>query len=145
MPTNDVRILLQAALPTAAAGVVAVACSAAVAGGKGALGAVVATLVVVLFMGGGLVALQRTARALPQLFQAMGLMLYAAQLLLMFIFVAAFKNTSLFDPRAFALSLVGTTLVWIGTQTRAQMKARILYVDPASTQGATPQRTGSSS
>lgn len=35
MPSNDVRNLLQCAVPTAAAGVVAVAVSGAVAGGKG--------------------------------------------------------------------------------------------------------------
>ncbi|MET9806895.1 hypothetical protein [Streptomyces halstedii] len=130
MPSNDVRTLLQTAVPAAAAGVVAAAVSAGVAGGKGAVGAVVATLVVVLFMGIGLVVLQRTAKSLPHLFQAMGLMLYTAQLLLMVIFVAAFKDTSLFNPKAFAITLVATTLVWIGAQARAHMKAKILYVEP---------------
>lgn len=111
MPSNDVRTLLQAAVPTAVAGAVAAAISGGVAGGKGALGAVVATIVVILFMGIGLMVLQRTARSLPHLFQAMGLMLYTAQLLLLFIFVAAFKNTTLFNPKAFAITLVATTRV----------------------------------
>lgn len=51
-----------------------------------------------LFMGIGLYVLQRTAKSLPHLFQAMGLMLYAAQILLLFVFLAAFKNTTLFNP-----------------------------------------------
>ncbi|WEH39663.1 hypothetical protein OG233_09275 [Streptomyces sp. NBC_01218] len=144
MPTNDVRTLLQTALPTAAAGVIAVAVGAGVAGGKGALGALVGTLVVVLFMGIGLVVLQRTARSLPHLFQAMGLMLYTAQLLLVFIFVAAFKNTTAFNPKAFAITLVALTLVWIGAQARAHMKAKILYVEPESSQAPKPEKTGSS-
>ncbi|MFE7748940.1 hypothetical protein [Streptomyces sp. NPDC057428] len=145
MPSNnDVRTLLQTAVPTAAAGVVAAAVSAGVAGGKGALGAVVATLVVILFMGIGLVVLQRTARSLPHLFQAMGLMLYTAQLLLLFIFVAVFKDTSLFNPKAFAITLVATTLAWIGAQARAHMKAKILYVEPESSSAHEPRKTGSS-
>ncbi|NEA20163.1 hypothetical protein OG923_10750 [Streptomyces halstedii] len=144
MPSNDVRTLLQTAVPTAAAGVVAAAVSAGVAGGKGAVGAVVATLVVVLFMGIGLVVLQRTAKSLPHLFQAMGLMLYTAQLLLLFIFVAAFKDTSLFNPKAFAITLVATTLVWIGAQARAHMKAKILYVEPESDKAAKAEKTGPS-
>ncbi|MFJ3282140.1 hypothetical protein [Streptomyces halstedii] len=144
MPSNDVRTLLQTAVPTAAAGVVAAAVSAGVAGGKGAVGAVVATLVVVLFMGIGLVVLQRTAKSLPHLFQAMGLMLYTAQLLLMVIFVAAFKDTSLFNPKAFAITLVATTLVWIGAQARAHMKAKILYVEPEPDKAEKAEKTGPS-
>ncbi|WP_328371913.1 hypothetical protein OG828_16915 [Streptomyces sp. NBC_00457] len=148
MPSNDVRILLQAAVPTAAVGAIAAVVSGVVAGGKGAVGAVVATLVVILFMGIGLYVLQRTAKSLPHLFQAMGLMLYAAQILLLFIFLAAFKNTTLFNPRAFALTLVAGTLAWIAAQARAHMKAKILYVEPDSSapkNGDKPEKTGHSS
>ncbi|WP_328423403.1 hypothetical protein [Streptomyces sp. NBC_00443] len=148
MPSNDARILLQAAVPTAAAGAVAAVVSGVVAGGKGAIGAVVATLVVILFMGLGHYVLQRTAKSLPHLFQAMGLMLYTAQILLLFIFMAAFKNTTLFNPRAFAITLLATTLVWIALQTRAHMKAKILYVEPdsgVSSKGDKPEKTGHSS
>jgi ATP synthase protein I len=148
MPSNDVRILLQAAVPTAAVGAVAAVVSGVAVGGKGAIGAVVATLVVILFMGLGLYVLQRTAKSLPHLFQAMGLMLYAAQILLLFIFLSAFKNTTLFHPKAFAFTLVAGTLAWIAAQARAHMKAKILYVEPDSTvasTGAKPQRSGHSS
>lgn len=130
MPSNDVRNLAQAAVPTAAVGALAAVVSGVVAGGKGAIGAGVATVVVILFMGIGLYALLRTAKSLPHLFQAMGLMLYTAQLLLLFVFVAAFKNTTLFNAKAFAIVLVVTTLTWIAAQARAHMKAKILYVEP---------------
>ena len=133
MPSNDARILAQAAVPTAAVGVLAAVVSGVVAGGKGALGAIVGTLVVILFMGIGLYVLQRTAKSLPHLFQAMGLMLYTAQLLVLFIFVAAFKDTTLFNPRAFAAALMAGTLTWIAAQARAHMKAKILYVEPEKT------------
>ncbi|WP_328927679.1 hypothetical protein OG429_26060 [Streptomyces sp. NBC_00190] len=142
MRSDDVRSLLQAAVPTAVAGAVAALISGLVVGSKGAVGAIVATLVVILFMGIGFVVLQRTAKSLPHLFQAMGLMLYATQILLLFVFLAAFKNTTLFNPRAFAISLVATTLVWIGAQTRAHMKAKILYVEPDSMKGDKPENPG---
>ncbi|MEU9373637.1 hypothetical protein AB0D94_07710 [Streptomyces sp. NPDC048255] len=142
MRSDDVRFLMQAAVPTAVAGALAAAISALVVGSKGAVGAVVATLVVMLFMGIGFVVLQRTAKSLPHLFQAMGLMLYAAQILLLFVFLAAFKNTTLFHPKAFAITLVATTLVWIGAQTRAHMKAKILYVEPDSVKGDKPDNPG---
>ncbi|MFD4540443.1 hypothetical protein [Streptomyces bauhiniae] len=146
MPSNDVRILAQAAVPTAAVGAIAAVVSAVVAGGKGAIGAVVGTLIVILFMGIGLYVLQRTARSFPQLFQMMGLMLYAAQLLLLVVFVGLFKNTTLFNPRAFAVVLVVATLTWIVAQARAHMRAKILYVDPdASSKDDKSQKTDRSS
>ncbi|WDO06186.1 hypothetical protein ME763_11145 [Streptomyces murinus] len=146
MPSSDARILAQAAVPTAVVGALAAVVSGVVAGGKGAIGAVVGTLVVIVFMGLGLYMLQRTAKSFPQLFQMMGLMLYAAQLLLLVIFVALFKNTTLFNPRAFAITLVVATLVWISAQTRAHMKAKTLYVEPdASSSGDKPEKTGRSS
>lgn len=144
MPSNDVRTLLQAAVPTAAVGAVAAVVSAVVAGGKGAVGAVVATVLAMLFMGIGLYVLQRTAKTLPHLFQAMGLMLYAAQILLLFVFLATFKSTTLFNPRSFAITLVVATLTWIAAQTRAHMKAKILYVEPDSSSDK-PEKTGHSS
>ncbi|GGJ75528.1 ATP synthase protein I [Streptomyces camponoticapitis] len=133
MPSNDVRTLLQAAVPTAAVGVVATVVSGVVAGGKGALGAGVAAVVVTVFMGIGLIVLQRTARSLPHLFQGMGLLLYTTQVLALFVFMAAFKDTSLFNPKAFALTLVIATLAWIAAQARAHMKAKILYIEPEKT------------
>ena len=60
------------------------------------------------------------------------MMLYVAQLLLLMIFVALFKDTTLFNPRAFAIALVVATVVWMAAQARAHMKAKILYVDPDS-------------
>ncbi|MFF2204410.1 hypothetical protein [Streptomyces sp. NPDC058145] len=142
MPSKDARNLLQIAVPAAAAGVIAVAVSAAVAGGKGALGAAVGTLLAILFMGIGLYVLQWTAKTLPQLFQAMGLMLYMAQLLLLLIFVAVFKGTSLFNAKAFAVSLVVTTVVWMAAQARAHMKAKIFYVDPDPAKSEKHEKTG---
>ncbi|MFC7974877.1 hypothetical protein [Streptomyces cinereoruber] len=133
MPSNDARILLHTVVPTAAVGAVATVVSGVVAGGKGALGGVVGTLVVILFMGIGQLVLQRTAKSLPHLFQAMGLMLYTAQLLVLFIFLALLKNTTLFDFKAFAFTLLAATVVWVAAQARAYMKAKISYIDPGNT------------
>ncbi|WP_055626260.1 hypothetical protein [Streptomyces hirsutus] len=130
MPSNDVRILIQAAIPTAVVGAVAVAVGAAVEGGNGAIGAVIGTLLVILLMGAGLYVLQWVAKSLPHLFQAMGLMLYMTQILLIFVFIALFKDTTLFHPKVFALSLLVSTLTWVAAQARATMKAKTFYVDP---------------
>lgn len=133
MPSNDARILLSSAIPAAVTGVLATVISGLVAGGEGAIGAVLGTVVVLAFMGIGLLVLQRTAKSLPHLFQAMGLLLYTTQILLLFIVMALLKNTTWFDFKAFAFTLLAVTIVWIAAQARAYMKAKILYVDPKNT------------
>jgi ATP synthase protein I len=143
MQSNDARMLLHTAVPTAAVGVIAVVVGAVLAGGKGVIGAAFGAVLVMLFMGGGVVVLQRTAKSLPHLFQAMGLMLYTAQLLLLFTFVAVFKQTTLFNHRVFAGALVAATLTWAAAQARAYMKAKILYVEPESAGARKPEPTGS--
>lgn len=143
MQSNDAHMLVHTAVPTAAVGALAVVVSSAFAGGKGAIGAVFGAVLVILLMGMGLGVLQWVAKSLPQLFQGIGLVLYVAQLLLMVIFVAVFKNATFFNPRAFAITLVAATVVWIGAQARAHMKAKIFYVDPASAEAQKPETAGS--
>jgi ATP synthase protein I len=145
MPSNDARNLLRIAVPTAVVGVITVAVSGVVAGGDGALGAAVGAALAILFMGLGLYVLQWTAKTLPHLFQAMGLMLYVAQLLLLLIFVGLFKHTSLFDPKTFALSLVVATVVWMAAQARAHLKTKMFYVEPDTQNSEKSQNAGSPS
>ncbi|MFI9050188.1 hypothetical protein [Streptomyces sp. NPDC053427] len=143
MQSNDARLLLHAVVPTLALGAIAVAVSAVAAGGTAVLGAVLGTVLVVLVMGAGLVVLQQTAKKLPQLFQMMGLLLYTVQILLVAVFVIAFKDTTLFDTKVFAFTLLGATLVWIAAQTRGHMKAKILYVNPDSAETKNAETAGS--
>ncbi|MEU5267705.1 hypothetical protein [Streptomyces hygroscopicus] len=130
MQSNDARTLLSCAVPTAVTGVVAVAVGSVFAGGKGAIGAGVGTLVAAGVMASGLIVLERTAKHLPHLFQAMGMVLFMAEFLLVAVVLAVFQDTTLFNVKVFALALLAATLVWVGAQTRAHMKAKILYVEP---------------
>lgn len=143
MQSNDARLFLRALFPTLVAGALAVVVSALVAGGKGALGAVVGVVLVLFVMGLSLVVLQQTAKKYPQLFQMMGLLLYAVQILFVAVFLMAFKDTDLFDTKAFAFTLLAATLVWIGAQARGYMKAKILYVDAADSEAKRPETAGS--
>ncbi|MCP9957263.1 MULTISPECIES: hypothetical protein [Streptomyces] len=143
MPSNDARTLLHAAVPTLATGAVGAVVGGVVAGGEGAVGAVLGTVLVVVFMGLGMFVLQRTAKSLPHLFQAMGLMLYTTQMLLLFVVMTLLKDTTLFDFKAFGFTLLAATIVWVAAQARHYMKAKILYVDPASDNGGRTAKTGS--
>ncbi|GAA2265412.1 MULTISPECIES: hypothetical protein [Kitasatospora] len=129
MPSHDARIPLRgAAIPTAVAGVVALAISTALVGSKGLIGALFATVLVLAFFASGQIALDRLTRNNPQMLQAGGLLVYMTQILLVGIVLAVFKDTTLFDTKAFGLSLLGCALTWTGFQVRAAMKAKIYYV-----------------
>ncbi|MFC7220556.1 hypothetical protein ACFQLX_20680 [Streptomyces polyrhachis] len=140
MQVNDARMLRGAAIPTALAGLVAVIISSLAAGGKGAIGAAAATLVVLFFFGLGLYVLQRITRKHPELIMGVGMVTYVLQLLLLGVVLAVFKDTDLFDTRAFGLTVLGTSLVWIAAMGRGYLKAKILYVEPES---STPPLAGS--
>jgi ATP synthase protein I len=130
MPSPDARILRGAAIPTAVAGVVAVAIATAVVGSKGLLGALFGALLVMAFFSFGQVALDRLTRNNPQMFMAAGLMVYTTQILLVAVVLAVFKGTTLFDTKVFAFTLLGCVLVWTAGQVRGAMKAKLLYVAP---------------
>jgi ATP synthase protein I len=58
-----------------------------------------------------------------------------------------FRDTTLFNGRAFAFTLLGATLVWVAAQARAHSRAKILYVEPDPSSGslaasARPSSTG---
>ncbi|WP_326699833.1 hypothetical protein OG909_22585 [Streptomyces sp. NBC_01754] len=127
---SDMRELLRIAAPTAAVGAVAMLIGGLLAGSDGAIGAAVGCAVVIVFMALGMLALQWVARAMPQLFQGMGLMIYSAQLVLLLIFILSIRNTSLFDLQVFALSLVAAVITWITAQTVRHARSKTPYVDP---------------
>ncbi|MFJ9773376.1 hypothetical protein ACIRVF_19400 [Kitasatospora sp. NPDC101157] len=134
MPSTDARILRGAAIPTAVAGIIAMAISFAVAGGKGLLGALFGALLVMAFFSFGQIALDRLTRSNPQIMMAAALLVYTTQILLVGIVLAVFKNTELFNRQAFAFTLLGCALIWTGFQVRGALKAKTFYVDPGASE-----------
>ncbi|WNM30280.1 hypothetical protein RKE30_07610 [Streptomyces sp. Li-HN-5-11] len=130
MQPNDVRILRGAAIVAAPVGIVATVASALVAGEKGLIGALVALAVVAGFFGAGSAALMRLTQDRPQLAMTAGLLVYTVQILLIGIFIVVFRDTTLFNGKAFALSLLVTALAWVGGQVKQSLTSRMLYVDP---------------
>ncbi|NGO76458.1 hypothetical protein G6045_12410 [Streptomyces sp. YC504] len=145
MPSLDARILLPIALPTAAAGAVTAVVGGVIDGGTGVLGGVIGALVVIVFMGAGILGLQYTAKHWPSLFQAMGLALYVTLLLVLFVFVAVFKDTTAFNPKVFAAAIIVCTLTWVVAMAFAHKKAKIFYIDPGHSDASKGEKTGSSS
>jgi ATP synthase protein I len=130
MQSNDARILRGAAMIAAPVGIVATVVSVLVDGEKGMIGALAGLAVVAFFYGLGFAALMRLTRDRPQVAMTAGMLIYAVQILLMGVFIIVFKGTTLFNGKAFALTLLVTALAWIGGQVRHSLAGRMLYVDP---------------
>jgi ATP synthase protein I len=130
MQPNDARILRGAAIIAAPVGLVATVVSAVVAGGKGLTGGVVALAVVALFFGLGSWALMRITQDKPQVAMTAGMLVYVVQILLIGVFIIVFSGTTLFNGRAFGLTLLFTALAWVGGQVKQSLTSRMLYVDP---------------
>lgn len=139
MQSNDARILRGSAIIAAPVGVVATVVSAIVAGEKGLIGGLVAVAVVAVFFGLGTAALMRITRDSPQVAMTAGLLVYAVQILLIGVFIVVFQNTTLFNSRAFALTLLATALSWVGGQVKQSLTAKMLYVD---TEATFPAKSG---
>jgi len=115
-------------LPTAVTGVAAVVVGAVVAGGRGALGAALGALLVLVFFGVtlGVVARARSGQAMLNA----ALLTYVLTVLVMLGLIALLKGTTAFDTKVFGFTIVACTVVWTAFAVRAFSRQRILYVDP---------------
>src|ERR1700730_9512238 len=100
--TLDARILRGAAIPTALAGAVAAVIGFLVAGPKGALGAVVGLVIVIVFFSISVLVVGYVGRRAPQLLLMAGVLSYALKLIILFVLIAAFKHQTIWNPKAFA-------------------------------------------
>ncbi|GAA2289234.1 hypothetical protein GCM10010149_40050 [Nonomuraea roseoviolacea subsp. roseoviolacea] len=130
MQANDVRVLKSAAIPTLAVGAIAAVVALMVAGGKGALGAVVGTLLVGVFFSVSVVAVSYAAKVSPQVMAMAAMGSYLVKVVAVMLMLVAFGDTGAWHPKAFAWSVVLCTIVWTAFEVRAFVKTKMLYVDP---------------
>ena len=128
-------ILRAAALPTLLAGVIATVIGAITRGTPGAWGAIIGTLVVLLFFSVGQYALGVILDNNPQMALSAALALYLVKVGVLFGFIIAFKNTTLFDPKVFGMTVLACTLVWTIAEVWALGRTRMLVVEPGTGPG----------
>ncbi|MET9342810.1 MULTISPECIES: hypothetical protein [unclassified Nonomuraea] len=130
MQANDVRVLKSAALPTVVVGAVAVIVAFVLAGGKGVLGALVGLALVAVFFSISVVAVSYAARVSPQMMAIAAMLSYVVKVLVILAMLNAFGDTTAWEPKAFAWTVVLGTIAWTAGEVRAFIKTKMLYVDP---------------
>ncbi|MFI6501058.1 hypothetical protein [Nonomuraea typhae] len=130
MQANDVRVLKSAALPTLVVGAVAAIVAFFVAGGKGAIGALVGLALVAVFFSISVVAVSYAARISPHMMAAAAMVSYLVKVVVIMVMLSTFGDTTAWNSQAFAWSVVACTIVWTAAEARAFIKTKMLYVDP---------------
>ena len=125
-------VLRLAAIPTIAVGVLTVVLGAIFRGGVGALGAALGAVIAVAFFVGGQYILGRILSGNPGIALSGALLLYLTQILVLFGLIALLKDATWLDPKMFAIAIMACTLVWVVASIWANMRTKVLYVEPGS-------------
>ena len=123
-------IVRRSAAVTAATAAVMVAVSAAVAGGKGVLGALLGTALVVVFFAISVVAVSAAARVSAQAMMITAIGTYVVKILVLMFFLSRYSSTTAFSPRMFGLTALACILAWTFAQVTWSMRLRVQYVEP---------------
>lgn len=122
-----------AMLPTLVVGVVAVLVVTVVRGSDALAGAALGFVVPVLFFASGFGLMSRLVRSSsPGAFAAVALSVYLGQVLLLLLFLMAFRNADWIDGTALGMVALVVTVVWQGFAMLALRKARVFVYDPPS-------------
>jgi ATP synthase protein I len=132
MESSDARILRGAAIPTGLAGLAAIIVGLVAAGSQGAFGALVGLLVVLGFFGISLFAISYSARVSPQILMPVAMGTYLFKIFAMLGLVVLLRDATWMNGRAFGLTVVLCTLVWLIFEVRTFLRTKMLYVDPVS-------------
>ena len=128
----DTLVLRRAGLGTAVAGVVVVVISGIVAGSSGAVGAILGTILVIVFFSVGQFALGAVLKSNPHMALTMALTLYLVKVGVLLLIIILFADTNLFDTKTFAAAILTGTMVWTVVEVWIFGTSKVLYVDPES-------------
>jgi ATP synthase protein I len=131
-PSIDTLVLRRAGLGTAVAGVGVVVISGIVAGSSGAVGAILGTILVIVFFSVGQFVLGAVLKSNPQMALTMALTLYLVKVGVLLLIIILFADTTLFDTKTFAAAILTGTLVWTVVEVWIFGTSKVLYVDPES-------------
>jgi len=130
MQAHDARIIRGAAVPTAVVAVPLVVIAGLLEGAKGAVGAALGVILVAAFFTAGVVVLGWAAKINPVAMMNVAIATYVVKALALLLVLVSLGDTTLFDRRAFGLSILVAAVVWMAGEVWAFSRLKILYVEP---------------
>ncbi len=126
----DALVLRRAGLITAVVGAAGIVIGFAADGVSGGVGGIFATLIVLAFFSVGQFVLGSVLRSNPQMAMTVALTVYLVKIGVLFVLIIAFANTTLFNTRIFAATIVACTIAWTVSEVWVFARTKVLYVDP---------------
>jgi len=126
----DTKVLVTAGLAAVVVGIIGVALGAVFAGTQGVIGAVIATVIVLIFFSVGQFALGSVLRTNPDMAMTVALMVYLIKIGALFVLIIVFAHTTLFNTKVFAATIVACTIAWTASEVWVFSRTKVLYVDP---------------
>ncbi|MFC7644619.1 hypothetical protein ACFQX6_30955 [Streptosporangium lutulentum] len=111
-------------------GLLVILVAALIAGGKGALGAAVGTLIVCAFFTIGVIVVSYASRVSPMMMMTAAVLSYVVKILIIMVLLRTFEDVTVFEPKAFGWAAIVCTVAWSVGEMRGFMKLKMLYVDP---------------
>lgn len=134
----DRQMLRVPIISVAITGVVITVLAYIFGGVNGLVAGIIGTLVVVGFFGGGQYVVTRVLRNNPAIAMNTALLVYVVQMAVMFGLILVLQDATFFNPKAFALTIVGCALVWTIAMVLTMTRTKVLYVEPGSGPGKNP-------
>ena len=101
-------------------------------GSQGLIGALLGAGIVVIFFTIGQVVLNRVIKTNPTMAMTVAMTMYLVKIAVLFGLLLVFKDTTAFDTKVFALSVLACTLTWTIAEVWAFGTSKVLYVEPGS-------------
>ena len=127
-------VVRRAGALTAVAAAIMVAVSAALAGVKGLIGALIGVAIVTVFFGISVLVVGRAARVSPAAMMVAAMVTYLVKIVRLAVVVSSLNGTTAFSTRTLGFVAIGCILVWTGAQAVTAMKLKMLYVEPVSSE-----------
>ena len=124
-------IVVSAAIPTLAVAVISAIAGQVSKGSPGLIGSVAGSAVVLIFFTVGQLVLARVIRTNPTMAMTVAMTMYLVKIGVLFGLLLAFKETTLFNTKVFAASVLVATLTWTIAEVWAFATSKVLYVDPS--------------
>jgi ATP synthase protein I len=128
----DKLVLTRAGGVTGVVGGISVIVGWLIAGTSGFIGAFIGAAIVVIFFTVGQFFLGRVLRTNPQMALTVALTIYLLKVGVLLILIILFAETTLFDTKVFAATIIACTLAWTIAEMWIFATTKVLYVEPES-------------
>lgn len=126
----DALVLRRAGAVALIVGAIGVVIGYLVDGWNGGLGALFGAVLVVVFFSAGQFVLGSVLRNNPQMALTVALTIYLVKVGVLLVLIIALADTTAFNTRVFAATIVSCTLAWTVAEVWVFARTKVLYVDP---------------